>query len=641
MNIMSLKCRAGVFRRSCLLLGMVLPSCLYADIFLRMQTDLGAVDMQLYELATPATVVNFMNYVNDGDYEGTFIHRSVPGFVVQMGGYVFDPSLGSFTNNSGIYHIPVDPPVANDPGIPNTRGTIAMARLTDPDSATSEFFFNLVDNSGSLDTLNGGYTVFGEVLGDGMEVIDRIAALERCLDIGYALPRPCNNYPETPLIGIEAPDGTVFSSPVEQANLVNLNNIGIDSDGDGIIDPVEDAAPNNGDANEDGIDDRDQAGVASFATLTGSYVLLEASAGDALQGTQVLGQTFAMTTVDPFDPNNDLAGLEFLQGLFGTGLGGLAPGGAAVITLTIPAADTPNGFYMYGPTASDATPHWYSFLYDGQTATGAAINGNVITLHFVDGGRGDADLQANGMITTAIGGAAIVPGDRDGIPDAIENGAPNNGDANEDGILDSTQDSVVSLMDLRGTYLTLEARPSSTALRSVAFSSGAEYLAQAPDPEVLSGLNFAHGFLGFEARGLVPGAAVDVRLILPPGEAPVKYFKFGPTPGNTVPHLYEFTLDGATGAEMNNRVITLHLVDGGRGDSDLSANGNIVDPGAPALVAEISDSDGGGGGGCSVNNASRPSQAGAWWLLLLLACLDRLRRRCCRAFPCANPGGTG
>ena len=136
-----------------------------------MQTPFGEVEIELFDEDTPATVANFLNYVNDGDYANSFIHRSVPGFVEQGGGFSFI--------DGDVVAIPTDPPVINEPGISNLRGTIAMAkRGGDPNSATSQWFFNLADNSANLDNSNGGFTVFGQVTGNGMEVIDQIAALE-------------------------------------------------------------------------------------------------------------------------------------------------------------------------------------------------------------------------------------------------------------------------------------------------------------------------------------------------------------------------------------------------------------------------------------------------------------------------------
>jgi cyclophilin family peptidyl-prolyl cis-trans isomerase len=137
-----------------------------------MQTPFGEVEIELFDEEAPETVANFLNYVNDGDYTDSFIHRTVPGFVVQGGGFVFSDGQAA--------SVPTDPPVINEPGISNLRGTVAMAKLADdPNSATSQWFFNLSDNSSILDDQNGGFTVFGQVKGNGMAVIDQIAALQR------------------------------------------------------------------------------------------------------------------------------------------------------------------------------------------------------------------------------------------------------------------------------------------------------------------------------------------------------------------------------------------------------------------------------------------------------------------------------
>lgn len=153
---------------ACLLIMSFLPAAVIASN-ITMQTPLGAVEIELFDEETPKTVANFLKYVNDGAYDNSFIHRSDPDFVLQGGGY-FDPGPGAQL-------IPTNPPVMNEPGISNVRGTVAMAKLPDaPDSATNQWFINLVDNS-SLDDANGGYTVFGRVSDEGMEVIDQIADL--------------------------------------------------------------------------------------------------------------------------------------------------------------------------------------------------------------------------------------------------------------------------------------------------------------------------------------------------------------------------------------------------------------------------------------------------------------------------------
>jgi peptidyl-prolyl cis-trans isomerase A (cyclophilin A) len=216
---------------SALLAILFIPSTVVGNTIVLMQTDLGRVYIELFDstgptVATPLTVDNFMNYANDGDYDGTFIHRSVDDFVLQMGGFTFNPYDGGFPNNDGISHIPTDAPVMSEPGNSNLRGTIAMARLSgDPDSATSEFYFNLVDNSATLDIQNGGYTVFGQVLGNGMNVIDSLGALDTCGDIIPLIPLPCNQFPETPLIDMQSLNGLSFTEPIAQQNLIHIQSI--------------------------------------------------------------------------------------------------------------------------------------------------------------------------------------------------------------------------------------------------------------------------------------------------------------------------------------------------------------------------------------------------------------------------------
>ncbi len=153
----------------------------------RLTTDLGIVDVALYNQTTPLTVANFLNYVDSGNYSITdpttlvpapiFFHRSVTDFVVQTGGFLATSS----PDDAAILRptaVTAFAPVMNEPGISNVRGTLAMAKIDGaPDSATSQWFVNLVDNSATLDTQNGGFTVFGKVLGTGMTVVDAIAAL--------------------------------------------------------------------------------------------------------------------------------------------------------------------------------------------------------------------------------------------------------------------------------------------------------------------------------------------------------------------------------------------------------------------------------------------------------------------------------
>jgi len=139
-----------------------------AGTIVRVSTSIGDYSIELLDDLAPATVTNFLNYVNRNDYNGTYLNRVLDRFVVQGGGYRFQPFVGPID-------VPADPPVVNEFGASNIRGTVAMAKLEgDPDSATTQWFVNLFDNSGNLDSTNGGFTVFGNVLGDGMNILDAI-----------------------------------------------------------------------------------------------------------------------------------------------------------------------------------------------------------------------------------------------------------------------------------------------------------------------------------------------------------------------------------------------------------------------------------------------------------------------------------
>ena len=149
--------------------SLLLVESLFANSVVRFSSNVGEIDMELFDTQKPLTVANFLFYVNAGRYNQSFIHRSVPGFVIQGGG--FGLSGNAFVS------VPTNAAVPNEPGISNLRGTVAMAKQPDnPNSATSQWFINLEDNALNLDAQNGGFTVFGRVVGNGMAVADRIAA---------------------------------------------------------------------------------------------------------------------------------------------------------------------------------------------------------------------------------------------------------------------------------------------------------------------------------------------------------------------------------------------------------------------------------------------------------------------------------
>ena len=126
-----------------------------------METSLGTIKIELDQEKAPITVKNFLNYVDDKFYDGTIFHRVISNFMIQGGG--LEPGLKEKKTKD---------PIKNEAGngLSNTRGTIAMARLRDPDSATAQFYINVVNNN-NLDPAR--YCVFGKVI-DGMDVVDKI-----------------------------------------------------------------------------------------------------------------------------------------------------------------------------------------------------------------------------------------------------------------------------------------------------------------------------------------------------------------------------------------------------------------------------------------------------------------------------------
>lgn len=136
-----------------------------------LHTNHGDITLALDADNSPATVANFLQYVRDGHYDNTLFHRVIPGFMIQGGGF-----------SPGMQQAPTRKPVANEAGngVKNERYTVAMARTSEPHSATAQFFINLADNA-FLDYTGPspkgyGYCVFGKVV-DGTDIVDRIAGV--------------------------------------------------------------------------------------------------------------------------------------------------------------------------------------------------------------------------------------------------------------------------------------------------------------------------------------------------------------------------------------------------------------------------------------------------------------------------------
>lgn len=196
------------------------------------QTDFGNIYIELFPDVAPLTVENFLGYVNRGDYDASFFHRHVTDFIIQGGGWSFDENRVPQTR-----HITQQNPIVNEYNLSNLEWTVAMAKIgaqyerdqqgnfildedgnqilidgTGPDTATSEWFINLGDNSENLDNQNGGFTVFGEVIG-GRDVVTTIAGL-RVVNLG-------EGFETVPVTDSFDPGGTTLHNE----DVVNLNDV--------------------------------------------------------------------------------------------------------------------------------------------------------------------------------------------------------------------------------------------------------------------------------------------------------------------------------------------------------------------------------------------------------------------------------
>jgi cyclophilin family peptidyl-prolyl cis-trans isomerase len=137
----------------------------------RLKTNQGDIVLELNAEKAPITVENFLGYVKKKHYDGTVFHRVIDGFMIQGGGFALtDGKLIEKSSGKGIKN-------EGQNGLGNERGTIAMARTNDPNSATAQFFINVADNAMLNYPSNGGYAVFGKVT-EGMEVVDKIKAVK-------------------------------------------------------------------------------------------------------------------------------------------------------------------------------------------------------------------------------------------------------------------------------------------------------------------------------------------------------------------------------------------------------------------------------------------------------------------------------
>ena len=565
------------FCASLFLLFIVAPAT--AEIVVRLEIEQDSivedVFLKLFDNDAPLTVSNFLNYVDDGDYNSSFFHRSVTDFIVQSGGFTFDPNVGSFSNDpllnnfpGGLQPVPKDAPVPNEPGRSNLRGTVAMAKLSgDANSATSEWFVNLADNSANLDHQNGGFTVFGEVLDTGMDVFDSIAAqpvFDRT-DIHSA-------FGTLPLTAYTFPD------PVQRENLIQINrvnevfsitpdlNFGQVALGSNLQPVIK--------IKNTGVDD---LLIGTIGAVTQADSPFRVFGGPCTNRVLQQGQECGFVTsfraseaglyTDKFiisfsDLNIDYEFTLTAEGIVKpdepdisivSGFGVTEFGNVDIIN-----ADdgVPYESSKLIQNTGDLALIFSSFLLEGPDKSEFGVSGDCLDITSLDPGStctlniqfsplttgekasdlliSSNDPDENPFIMEITGNAML---ENDGVPPDIEDAGPNGGDGNNDGIPDSAQSNIVSLEDLRGSYVTLV---STTGLhfRNVKVSD------QTSIGDIPVNENFASGVFDFSLEGDAPFGIYEIGLILPAGNMPVSFYLYGPTNDNAQPHWYSFGYDG-------------------------------------------------------------------------------------------------
>ena len=207
-----------------------------------------SIKVNLFDTTTPATVANFLDYVDSDHYTNSVVHRVATDFVVQGGGY-------KFTGEWPLTPLVASAPVKNEPVYSNVKGTIAMAKKgSNVHSATNQWFFNLKDNSDNLDRQNGGFTVFGQVI-EGMDIVEQIAQLRLCnnsnlegIPMVMAESQQCGDMSAPGMENFVVIEyvGIFDNSEVTDGDLIPLKSKEPDSDGDGVID-ISDAFPSDPD----------------------------------------------------------------------------------------------------------------------------------------------------------------------------------------------------------------------------------------------------------------------------------------------------------------------------------------------------------------------------------------------------------
>ena len=484
-----------------------------ASTLVRMEVQQGGntpeiLDIKLFDELAPITVTNFLKYINDGDYTNSFFHRtsiSSSLSVIQGGGFTYDPLLndGSFSYdlNSGLYlggmqQVPTDPPIINEFSKSNTTGTLAMAKLGgDANSATSQWFVNMADNSSNLDNQNGGFTVFGEILGNGMSIINAMGAVPT---IDKTSIHPA--FSELPL-----PD--YVSGSVNRDNLIIINTmsekLSISATYDqsmsiiGASDEPEDVdfgiviLGNSVTANitlrNKGASTLDIGDIATTDGLTLPYSIMTnncMSKSLASNESCDLSIDFTPSTTGVFDEtiNIEILSLNISYSLKIHGQSSIITNDIAILdsiefgeilVFDITRTNIPGEITikLLNQGVNDLVVQYFEvegqFGYSGDCIVSSPIvpgSDCDVIVYFGPQSLGSKDgsltiiTDAGVKIITLTGVGSL---DNDKVLTIIEDAAPNSGDGNNDGIQDSEQSNVLSFKTDSGSYITMLAGTSS------------------------------------------------------------------------------------------------------------------------------------------------------------------------------------
>lgn len=592
--------------------------------------DTNAIYMKLFDKLTPLTVTNFLNYVNDGDYVDSIFHRSVPDFVIQGGGYTYD-------SPNTVLEISRDPAVVNEYFKSNTVGTIAMAKGATPDSATSEWFFNLADNSANLDLQNDGFTVFGEVIADGLSIVNLMAEVPNSFHF-FDFSAFFDNLPLIDHIdGDDVTDNNLIVLRTIEQMFSITTDFGLSviigkSTGSEDVDfgklIVGNTITSTVTIKNESTELLEIGDVANIDTLLAPFQMNSENCSDSsLMQNQTCTLEVQFTAIEE-GVFTDTLNIEFTNlalsyslNVHGDALVNAEPN----IVLSTELLDFKE-VELYDFSAIPAPPpvslaiqitndgildlNVSDFILAGtfkenelQLLSSDCENTNdPLTSDIIEPDitcrvflgvfplEPIADINATLTIISddpdqpsiVIPITAIVIADNDNVPAAIENLAPNQGDGNNDDILDSLQSHVISIADENNNYTTIETNEGVRFLDFTILDSN--LLINPPGGNLLGSV--------YQFKQPAISGSAEFGIILPANLNIEKFYMYGGTFNNTDPHWYEFpqyidalqfgyqtgvnvNLKSPSGEIINRTVIKITLRDGLYGDSDLSGNGEV------------------------------------------------------------------